>query len=414
MRYRDTLQNGIITLLTVSALFLFSQTQFFRLGAAGSYFQHFADPAGAGGAAAAVSEQLSAPVRTAVTGAYGRYGSVTLTTDSEDFTPVKALLREVLGSAHSPAETERGVFFDALGSASVYCDFLSPLPLSYLAELMGGSTEETLSVRALAAAESAGRIVLLLWDGDGRYYRLSTAAQPSSLESVLESFELGVSSFAFEEADPASSQLAPCSFFPDPLPDLPQLTAANSPEDTDTLLAALAFNPHTNSRYQDSGGAEVIVEGEQVIRITSNGTLTYSGGESALTVESTDALPSLHEAAVGAQTVLEALVSPGDARLYLFSASQSGQETTLTFGYQSGGVPIRFSDGKPAAEVTLTGRSISALSLRRRQYTVSSALSLLLPLRQAAAIAAGKPGAELSIGYTDTGAAALSAAWLAD
>ena len=40
----------------------------------------------------------------------------------------------------------------------------------------------------------------------------------------------------------------------------------------------------------------------------------------------------------------------------------------LTFGYQSGGVPIRFAAGSAAAEVTLSGNTLSALSLRPRHY----------------------------------------------
>ena len=111
------------------------------------------------------SDTLSAPVRAAVTGEYGRYGSISLTTDSESFTPIKTLLREVLGSARSRMDSSAAAFRSALGKPSVYCDFLEPLPVSYLADLMGITAESELSVRALAAAEQNGQVVLLLWDG---------------------------------------------------------------------------------------------------------------------------------------------------------------------------------------------------------------------------------------------------------
>ena len=97
------------------------------------------------------------------------------------------------------------------------------------------------------------------------------------------------------------------------------------------------------------------------------------------------------------------MIPEGDARLYLLEWQQSETETFLTFGYQSGGVPIRFADGSAAAEVTLSGNAISTLSLRPRQYSAASAASPLLPLRQAMAIAGRTAGAELSIGYADTG-----------
>ena len=71
-------------------------------------------------------------------------------------------------------------------------------------------------------------------------------------------------------------------------------------------------------------------------------------------------------------------------------------------------------DGGTAVEITLTGSVISSLSLRLRTYTATSELSLLLPLPQALTIAAQHPGAELSIGYPDSGASSVSACWLSD
>ena len=85
----------------------------------------------------------------------------------------------------------------------------------------------------------------------------------------------------------------------------------------------------------------------------------------------------------------------------------------LSFGWQSGGVPISLDSGGSAAEVTLSGGVVSSLTLRFRQYAAAGETSLLLPLRQALAIAARREGAELSIGYVDSGGLA-SARWLAE
>lgn len=415
MGRRDLFQNITITLLAVSALLLFSRTQLFQLGAsAGSgYWQRITAPDSSASADAPASDSLSAPVRTAVTGEYGRYGSVSLTTGDEAFIPVKTLLREVLGSARSQSDSSRSAFLSALSTASVYCDFLSSLPVGYIADLMGASVAESdLSIRALAASEEEGQVLLYLWDGGARYYRCATAVQPAALTELQDHFELGVSTFAFEEAE--GGHLAPLSLFPDPLPELPQLTLGETAVSTETLLTALGFNPHTNSRYQDAEGAEVIVEGDRVIRISAGGAFTYaSGGESVLTVDTAGAVPTVREAVVSVQSLLDALLPDGEAGLYLQSLTRTGTETVLTFGYQLGGVPIRSSDGAAAAEVTLSGPSVAALAMRPRQYTAGSTSSLL-PLRQAMAIAGRQEGAELSIGYADSGAYPLSAVWLAD
>lgn len=417
MRYRDFIQNITITFLALLSLFLFSRTQFFQLGAAAGSgtWQRLTAPVSDQISDAPSSDTLSAPVRAAVTGEYGRYGSISLTTDSESFTPIKTLLREVLGSARSRMDSSAAAFRSALGKPSVYCDFLEPLPVSYLADLMGITAESELSVRALAAAEQNGQVVLLLWDGGSRYYQCVTAVQPSTLTEVLDHFELGVTAFAFEDLSGYGQHLAPLSLFPDPLPELPQLTVTESTVSTETLLSVLGFNPHTNSRYTDAGGAEVVVEGDRVIRISGSGTFSYtSGGEKVLSVESAGGLPTPREAVSGVLELLDQLIPEGDARLYLLEWQQSETETFLTFGYQSSGVPIRFADGSAAAEVTLSGNTISALSLRPRQYSAASSASPLLPLRQAMAIAGRTEGAELSIGYADTGVYPLSAVWLTD
>lgn len=62
----------------------------------------------------------------------------------------------------------------------------------------------------------------------------------------------------------------------------------------------------------------------------------------------------------------------------------------------------------------MVGGVISDMTFRVRQYTVEGTASLLLPLRQALAIAAQQEGAELSIGYADGGAGTISAGWLAE
>ena len=149
MRYRDFIQNITITFLALLSLFLFSRTQFFQLGAAAGSgtWQRLTAPVSDQISDAPSSDTLSAPVRAAVTGEYGRYGSISLTTDSESFTPIKTLLREVLGSARSRMDSSAAAFRSALGKPSVYCDFLEPLPVSYLADLMGITAESELSVR---------------------------------------------------------------------------------------------------------------------------------------------------------------------------------------------------------------------------------------------------------------------------
>ena len=104
----------------------------------------------------------------------------------------------------------------------------------------------------------------------------------------------------------------------------------------------------------------------------------------------------------------------GDAVLVLQSVQTAGVSTVLQFGYLVDGVPIRFSDGAPAAEMTLTDAHVTSLSLRCRAYTATTENALLLPLPQALAIAQSKPGAELTENYVDEGRESVTVCWLAD
>ena len=415
---RDFLQNVIIVLLALSAVALFAQTQLYNLGAT-RYISQLtgADTAGET-ASAAQSTDLVAPVRVAVTGTYGRCGKVTLTTADEEFTSsLGRLLGDALGSAKSYTACSEQEFQQALNNSSVYYDFLNPLPLSILAGLVGTSGEESISARQLAVCDQGpAGVRLFLWDG-GTHCRVSaTAVSPEDLAAVVDRYEPGTADFAFDTDEPKAAQLAPLSLLPIKVPVLPVLTAAIPASETDLILTAFGFNPRTNYRYTESADTEVVKEGNRTLRIRTDGMVLYSANnEPALTVESADAEhPTAREAASGASLLLSALLTAEDATPYLESISQSGTTTVLRFSYQTGGVPIRFSNGNCAAEVTLSGSAVSRVSLHLRRYTASADASALLPLRQAIAIAARTPGAELSVGYADNGGGTVSAAWLAD
>ena len=219
--------------------------------------------------------------------------------------------------------------------------------------------------------------------------------------------------------EPLYGKLFPLSILPTELTQLPVLSAASSISGTDWLLAAFGFNINTRERYAEADGTEVIteVEADRSLHIRPSGEITYrSGTDATLEISAQEEVPTAAEAVLGASILLEQLTEDrsGEARLYLESVSQGGDTTQLLFGYQIDGVPIRFSDGGHAAEITLSGTSVTRLTLRFRQYSTAGETSLLLPLRQTLAIAAEHPGTELSVGYADGGGDSVSASWLAD
>ncbi len=424
-KHRDFIQNIAIVLLSLSAAALFTQAQLYQPEAQtdGSYFSQ---PLSPGSTAPTELTDLAAPVRVAVTGAYpyGRYGDLRLTTRSDGFGPLATLLRDALSSAASLVPCDAEEFLSALSGVSVYYDFLDPLPLPILAGLVGAAPAGGDAISAqrlvLSGREDAG-VQLYLWDGGTSYLRCGTVVSYADLSSLVGTYELGTAVFAFDswQTEDHAAMLAPCSLFLLDQPEFPALTASDPLSSTDWLLSALGFNPHTNYRYWEANGSQVIMEGDSSLRIQTDGTVLYqSGGQPVLEIlPGLEAdTPALSDAVLGVKALLSPLLEDvsGDADLYLRAVQRTGGETVLRFGYQVEGLPIRFADGGCAAEVTLEGTAVTKMTLRFRQYAVSGEASRLLPLKQALAIAAGHPGAEMSIGYADNGGGTVSAQWLLD
>lgn len=342
-----------------------------------------------------------------LTDSYGRYGSLGFTTNSDGFSALG--LREALGSVQHLAPSATDAFRGALSGPSIYFDFLNPLPLQVLAELTGaeGTALEGNARCLLLAAGADGSVHLYVWDGADTVLTGTVASTALSIDSLTEAVSqsgMGSVSFAFEvvEMEPLYGKLFPLSILPTELPQLPVLSAASSISGTDWLLAAFGFNINTRERYAEADGTEVIteVEADRSLHIRPSGEITYrSGTDATLEISAQEEVPTAAEAVLGASILLEQLTEDrsGEARLYLESVSQGGDTTQLLFGYQIDGVPIRFSDGGHAAEITLSGTSVTRLTLRFRQYSTAGETSLLLPLRQTLAIAAEHPGTELSV-----------------
>ena len=370
---RNLVQNLLITLLALSAAVLFTQTQLYNLNLTTSEA-----PSGPAQSAAPAAE-LAAPVRTAVTGDYGRCGGLTCTTGDPVFAdPLGRRLLEALGSARDYAPCSRGDFLRALRGPSLYYDFLEPLPLSVLAGLLGGgedvSPREDLSARRLLIVPQEGGAVLYLWDGGENCFRASTAVSADSLEQVISRYELGDASFAMDGGG-LERELDPCSLLPAQPPALPAFTLGDPlAGGTDWLLSALGFNPRSRTRHTESSGTELIIDGDRTLRIRPDNTIHYqSGNEPILRVKAAGDLPTAREAALGAGSLLGSLLAPvsGELQPWLQSLRRSGDVTALRFGYQLKGVPVRFQDGGFAAEITPTGSAVTALSLRFRQYNLS-------------------------------------------
>ena len=137
-----------------------------------------------------------------------------------------------------------------------------------------GSTLKTnsQSVRSLLLSASGKSVTLYLWDGNQTYTQCSTYVTLENLQEVVGSYELGNAFFAFELGTKYTS-FAPLSLFIAGDPTVPILSASTGPTDANALLTALNFNPHTNSRYTEISGTEVIMLEGYGIPAFKNGSL---------------------------------------------------------------------------------------------------------------------------------------------
>ncbi|MDY3282270.1 hypothetical protein [Dysosmobacter sp.] len=404
---KDTIQNLLIVLLSLSALLLLIQTG--RLFSDGSDRR---DTPVSAQTETALTD-LSTPLAFAVSSGYGRYGEMDLAASSEAFAVPGQMLREALGSAGALTACPEAEFRQALDSSCAYYDFGITAPLSVLAGLVGAEVPpalEDVSLRwAVLSAEESG-VALYLTNG-ADFRRCSTQVAAGDLSDMIGGYPLGNALFACELED---SGLAPYTLLLTEQHAYPPLTAENPLTDQDQLLSRLGFNPRTNFRYTESNGTLVVQDGDRALRIHSDGSLSYeSGGSDDLSIAAASGSPGPREAVLGAFRLLDQLFPDGSG-LCLEELRQEDGGWVISFGYQFEGVRVRRASGRSAAQVTLEGTEVTSFTLWPRQYTADDGESLLLPLTQALAIARSLGGRELSVRYTDSGGDTLSAQWLAE
>ena len=410
-KHINTLQNILILLLSVSALFLFILQQ--KESSLASFLTTEQTSPSATTSSAESLTSLEAVIRTAVSGTYGRYGDLHMTTTSDGFAGIRNLLQEALGSAGTPSGCSEQDFRAALDATSVYCDWTTPLPIPVIAGIVGASAPvQDLNVRRMVLSVEHDSVTLYLTDGTD-YLHCTTKVSVEALLSFISSVQMDPVAFAYELKGSATSPYS--LLHTGELRDYPLLTSASAAQPVDLLLSALGFNPNTNSRYTESNGTEVVRDGERTLRIEPDSTLLYDSGGTyipELSISGFGEAVTIEDAVLCAFRSLNRLISGSDASLCLKSVQTTPRGWLVTFDYQVDGVLLRLSSGEPVAQVEVDSSGVTGLTIRLRRYTASeNENSLLLPLLQTLAIVSAGDHGELSICYVDSGST-VSAAWL--
>ena len=410
------LQNAAIAVLTVTAVLLLIQTPLVGDLAGKTPYELAQDwLAGDTSTDTAVTTdltELALPVRVVFTNEYARYGLSAITTlDTGSATTYEACSGEKL--------------LTALHASSIYLDLEAPTPLEVLSRILGvndAPESSLLRVTRLVLCPAENGATLYLQDADQGFFLSQTAISSATLREALASLDGNGTDFAFSLSG-EFSQLSPYTLIFSEPPQRYTLSAGNALTDQAAFLRLAEFNPHTESGYTDSSGNTIIKEVYGTLRLEPDGSVFYQGADKAeagslyyVSAASTGK-PTMLEAVAGAQRLAFTLLRDvsGDAELYLSEIDSSNKRFTVSFDYAVGGTPLRFSDGSHAATVTIEDQTITEFSLHCRSYTLSDSPALLLPIRQAAAIADSKYlSAELHVCYDEHGADTVGVGWFAD
>lgn len=421
-------QNLAILGLSVSAMSLLGQVVSFELGLDGSLkalTSQFSDtiiaPSFSDTTHAVDLSTLSAPMNLVVTGEYGRYGSLLVSSSTAGVDQAQALLREALGSAYGGTEVSSDRFQELVAQRGVYFDFLIPVPVSVMSGRLQAEFDPGGSARYYLVTDAGGSTATLyLWDGSGSIRQYSTAVDLSALSQVITAFESNDARFAFEAGEEFSF-LDPYTLVTNTRFQAPLLHAATpaAAQAIDDLLSLLDFNPHTNSRYPLSNGTEVVVEYPRTLRVQSDGTILYTGGtepaSSLYQVSSAGESTTQTEAVLAALQLSETLLSYGGidvSSLWFSGITAIDDGWIVTLDYQVNGIPVYFSDGESAISVEISGTTITAFHCRFRQYSVQESTYPLLPLAQTIAMASSYEDGFLTVGYVDQSGEQLTPTWL--
>lgn len=406
----DRLQNVALVVLTLSAVFLLLSFFHLRGGWTARFQTLLAVRPAAGGQeeASGVGELLAAPhIMVTSDSEYGRCGRLYTPAGDALLEQMLPLFGEALGSADQVGAAADQTLRAGLGRSSLYLDLTVELPLEVVAAWLGERTVFDRAVRAMAlTTEGRDTAVLYLCGGEGEIFRYFTALPASAVEALTESVSPNGSLFAYETN---YAPLAPYTVLVREAEGLPQVRSElPATYSSYRLLTALDFNAHTNSRYAEPGGTEVVMDGRRTLRIGPEGTVTYDSGE-----EDAGGRGGALEALRAAGRLAAALTGGVDASpLYLRRLEAREDGYLVGFQYQVEGVPVRFPDEADALTVLVRGAGIAEFTCRCRTYVPEEEASVLLPPIMAAAIASLYPEGELSLVYVDSGSGRLHADWL--
>lgn len=411
-------KNVLIVILATTMLLLSAQLGFIS--------QTF-DPAGLDGALGAEPSgwetasygAAASPFCIVVTPETGAHCAVMYDGEAVDeaYARFSSSLGEALGSAGEPEVVTTGEWEAALSGCGVYFDFLSDQLLSVVAGWFGisasGDTARHTARRICLTADSSGVSLYYISAREGIGYRCATMLSYTDLFSKIEEYLPDGTAFNFELETPFGLVDSCAVIRSGPL-SISSVSVKNplaGAAGADELMSAFGMNSILAEPYSEANGAHGYVEGDAVLRVAADGTLTYWGKDRSEAKVSLSPAEAVEAARVLCKKTLGA--NCGEASLYMSYISYVSVSDTysMRFDYVLNGLPVVFSNGESAAELTLTGTGITSAKMQFREYSSLQTAEEPLPALQAAAAVEALGGGEPMLSYIDN-LSSVSVGWV--
>ncbi len=405
-RFIEWGKNALIALLLVCTVFLLKETEYYSTAfdyISGVFIStrdsiQASDEAGDSGGDGAYVYPLALSVSI---GSGNRYASI-YDADSvqADFQRFSAILAEALGSSGEPVKINRESWKNALERESVYVLMPAAQPLAAVSRILGSNMAGSAGLmqsQELCLSSENGSVRLYYLGSDGAYYYCDTGVSADTLHARVAEFVPNNARFSHEIS--SLSSLGDSMLVPDHMPEILSVSAGGAPSAArikELIFSAFEVNEYSVSEYIENDGTTVILDGEQVFRLLSNGCVSYSPEHGGISLGS----GGLQEALSLCWRIVSSTIAAdaGDAAVYVASVSETGQGCfEIKFGYAINGIVMRTGEDAHAAEFVFENGRLSFSLLRFKSYTLGQDTLALLPVLQAAAIASesGKDGIEL-------------------
>lgn len=323
------------------------------------------------------------------------------------FLSFTSIFGEALGSSEAAYEITQYKFQDLLTKPGIFIDYITPQPFTSIANGLGTKPSESIfgnyTPRILISADGEKVALYYFSEDNNKIYKCNTDLANNSLLDKISNCPEGKSKFAFEQ-NQELSEFDPYFIFVNEPINISGINSINPLNENSPPLEAFGINSRVASQYNQDINSSVYVENEKTLRKTSQGKVTYEYVSKDDQIGQDKNNLSLLDYNQKATNLINTstIGLTGNAILKLVNIDSSNFPTKCTYYYNYfvNGIPVILSDSKYAAKVTIEKGIITHVEIFYRSYSTVNSSPVVLPEKQATAIAAMQEGTPI-LAYKD-------------